>query len=159
LGALQNRPEFTALWKRTAEVKLPAILEYIADLLDSGHKMLIFAHHQSIMDALQDHMVTLKTSYMRIDGHTPTNTRQQLCDSFQSNSLIRVALLSITAASTGLTLTAATTVLFAELFFNPGTMIQAEDRAHRIGQTDNVNVHYLLARGTTDDRIWYVGVV
>ena len=72
LGALQNRPEFTALWKRTGEVKLPAILEYIADLLDSGHKMLIFAHHQSIMDALRDQMVALKTPYIRIDGHTPT---------------------------------------------------------------------------------------
>lgn len=111
------------------------------------------------MDALHDHMRTSKTPCIRIDGHTPTNVRQQLCDSFQSDGLIRVALLSITAANTGLTLTAATTVLFAELFFNPGTMIQAEDRAHRIGQTDNVNVHYLLARGTTDDRIWYDVVV
>lgn len=65
-----------------------------------------------------------------------------------------MALLSITAASTGLTLTAAQTVVFAELFWNPGVLLQAEDRAHRIGQKDCVTVHYLLARETLDSSIW-----
>jgi hypothetical protein len=65
-----------------------------------------------------------------------------------------VALLSVTAANTGLTLTAATTVIFSELYWNPGQLVQAEDRAHRIGQCDSVNVHYLLAKGTTDDTLW-----
>jgi SWI/SNF-related matrix-associated actin-dependent regulator of chromatin subfamily A-like protein 1 len=77
-----------------------------------------------------------------------------LCTSFQNDEEIRLALLSITAASTGLTLTKATTVIFSELFWNPGVLVQAEDRAHRIGQIDSVNVHYLLAKGTTDDHIW-----
>lgn len=56
----------------------------------------------------------------------------------------------------GITLTAATMVIFAELYWNPGILIQAEDRAHRIGQKDSVNVHYLLAQGTFDDKIWSV---
>lgn len=55
----------------------------------------------------------------------------------------------------GLTLTAATTVCFAELYWNPGSLVQAEDRAHRIGQRDSVNVHYLLCKHTLDDRLWY----
>lgn len=154
LEEFQKKTEYMALWKRSAEIKMPAILEYIDDLLESGHKMLVFAHHQSILDTLEAHLLVSKTRAIRICGKTTPSSRQDLCTAFQTDSSLRVALLSITAASTGLTLTAATTVIFAELFWNPGVMLQAEDRAHRIGQCDAVNVHYLLAKGTTDDSIW-----
>ena len=66
--------------------------------------------------------------------------RKHLSDAFQTDDNVRVALLSITAANSGLTLTAAQLVVFAELFWNPGILTQAEDRAHRIGQTDSVTV-------------------
>jgi SWI/SNF-related matrix-associated actin-dependent regulator 1 of chromatin subfamily A len=154
LEAFQKKAEYMALWKRTAEIKLPAMIEYVDDLLEAGRKILIFAHHQSVLDAFEGHLVLKKVKFMRIDGKTPPSSRQELCGAFQTDDSFRVALLSITAASTGITLTAATTVIFAELFFNPGVLLQAEDRAHRIGQMDAVNVHYLLARGTSDDAIW-----
>ncbi|KRZ94599.1 SWI/SNF-related matrix-associated actin-dependent regulator of chromatin subfamily A-like protein 1 [Trichinella sp. T8] len=77
-----------------------------------------------------------------------------LCDDFQACDKIRVALLSITAASTGLTLTSARLVVFAELFWNPGILVQAEDRAHRVGQLNSVLIIYLVAKGTADDNIW-----
>jgi hypothetical protein len=63
----------------------------------------------------------------------------------------RAAVLSITAAGTGLTLHAAASVVFAELFWNPGQLQQAEDRAHRLGQKASVEVKYLVAKGTLDD--------
>lgn len=61
---------------------------------------------------------------------------------------------NVTPSHQGLTLTAAHHVVFAELHYTPGVIIQAEDRAHRIGQTLPVNVHYLIARGTVDEILW-----
>merc|ERR1712019_221012 len=93
----------------------------------------------------------MKENYVRIDGSTMASKRPELVKSFQEDESIRVAFLSITAAGTGLTLTAAHTVVFGELYWVPGQMHQAEDRAHRIGQHDCVTVQYLVARGTLDD--------
>jgi len=154
LNSMGKRAEYMALWRKSGELKLPAMIEYVEDLLEGRHKMLIFGHHQTILDGFEQHLLGKKTPYIRIDGRTPTSERQNLCTKFQSEDEVRIALLSITAASTGLTLTKASTVIFAEIFFNPGVLVQAEDRAHRIGQVDSVNVHYLLAKGTTDDKIW-----
>ena len=64
--------------------------------------------------------------------------------SFQSNPQIRVGLLSMTAAGVGLTLTAASTVIFAELHWTPGVLAQAEDRTHRIGQVNSVHIIYCI---------------
>ena len=84
--------------------------------------------------------------YIKIDGSVASQARKVLVDKFQTQDKVKVAVLSITAASCGITLTAAHLVVFAELFWNPGILCQAEDRAHRIGQTDSVVCQYLVAR-------------
>ena len=94
------------------------------------------------MDALEGHLLAKlscaqakkdRLTYMRIDGSTPALRRSENVKMFQEVEGCRIALLSITAACLGLTLTSATAVIFAEAHWTPALMLQAEDRAHRIG--------------------------
>lgn len=96
-------------------------------LLDGGQKFLIFAHHSCLMDAIEHTCNRRKgCRYIRIDGKTPSTERSQLVSKFQDDDSVRVAILSIKAAGVGLTLTAASTVVFAEMTWTPGEIIQAE---------------------------------
>jgi hypothetical protein len=92
---------------------------------------------------------------MRIDGQVNNEKRHECVNYFQNSEECRIAILAITACATGLTLTKASTVVFAEMYFTPAILIQAEDRAHRIGQGHNcVNVHYLFGKDTIDELIF-----
>ena len=142
------------LYEATGQAKLEAAMGVVNDLLDSGSKLLLFAHHGGVMDGFACALTRKKAKFIRIDGKTPAHHRQGLCDKFQENSEYRVALLSITAAGVGLTLNAADAVVFAELDWTPGNLNQAEDRAHRVGQVGSVIVKYLLAPNTLDTRMW-----
>ncbi|XP_053126834.1 SWI/SNF-related matrix-associated actin-dependent regulator of chromatin subfamily A-like protein 1 isoform X2 [Hemicordylus capensis] len=157
-GCKSKQEEKEALilfYNRTAEAKICCIIEYILDLLESGRgKFLVFAHHKLILDAISEELEKKHIGYIRIDGSTPSAERQSLCQEFQYSEKCCVGVLSLTAANMGLTLSSADLVVFAELFWNPGVLIQAEDRAHRIGQTNSVNIHYLVAKGTADDYLW-----
>ena len=96
---------------------------------------------------LQEH----EMSYFVINGETPALKRQEYADAFQTTHKYRVALLSVMAAGTGLTLTAARTVVFTEILFGPEQHLQAEDRVHRLGQKHQVNIFYLKSPNSTDD--------
>ena len=92
---------------------------------------------------------------MRIDGKVSSEKKQERVNKFQKDNSCLVAILGITACATGITLTKASTIIFAELHYTPAIMIQAEDRAHRIGQENNcVNIHYLFASDTLDEIIY-----
>ncbi|XP_053453456.1 SWI/SNF-related matrix-associated actin-dependent regulator of chromatin subfamily A-like protein 1 isoform X1 [Nycticebus coucang] len=151
----EQKEALILFFNRTAEAKIPSVIEYILDLLESGReKFLVFAHHKVVLDAITKELERKHVQHIRIDGSTPSADREHLCQQFQLWERHAVAVLSITAANMGLTFSSADLVVFAELFWNPGVLIQAEDRVHRIGQTSSVGIHYLVARGTADDYLW-----
>ncbi|XP_019516885.1 PREDICTED: DNA annealing helicase and endonuclease ZRANB3 isoform X2 [Hipposideros armiger] len=145
----------TRIFKQTAIAKAGAVKDYIKMMLQNDSlKFLVFAHHLSMLQACTEAVIESKTRYVRIDGSVPSSERIHLVNQFQKDPETRVAILSIQAAGQGLTFTAATHVVFAELYWDPGHIKQAEDRAHRIGQCSSVNIHYLIANGTLDTLMW-----
>jgi len=148
------RPKLLQWFAATAPLKLPAVLEHLRGLLAEGRKFLVFFHHQAMGAGVTDMLDQQRVAHIKIDGKVSSEERARRVDRFQEDDRVRVAVLSITAANSGITLTAATLVVFAELFWNPGNLLQAEDRAHRIGQTGSVTVQYLVAKGTADDELW-----
>nr|CDJ84768.1 SNF2-related and DNA RNA helicase domain containing protein [Haemonchus contortus] len=142
----------------TGIVKASAVCSHILDNYfypdAPKRKVLIFAHHQIVLDTVQVEVQKRNLKSIRIDGQTSSKDRGALCHDFQEDPDVQVAILSMTAAGVGITLTAASVVIFAELHWNPTTLQQAEDRAHRVGQKDSVFVQYLVARNTADDVIW-----
>lgn len=132
--------------------KVPFAVEHVERALDSGlSKILVFAHHEDILDKLE--LKLTLHGIVRLDGSTPIPERQRAIEQFQSNDGIRIFLGSLKAAGVGLTLTAASHVLFVENDWTPSTLSQAEDRAHRIGQRDGVLCTYLVLDGTIDARM------
>lgn len=139
-----------ALKQVAAEEKLPDVVAWISDFLDSGEKLVVFATHHRILDALYE---AFASQAVLVTGETPMSQRQQSVDDFQNDPDVRLFVGNIQAAGVGITLTAASNVAFVELPWRPGDLDQAEDRTHRIGQTDSVSAWYLLAADTIDEKI------
>eukprot|EP00922_Rhytidocystis_sp_ex-Travisia-forbesii_P017257 GHVS01025768.1.p1 GENE.GHVS01025768.1~~GHVS01025768.1.p1 ORF type:complete len:544 (+),score=45.01 GHVS01025768.1:1209-2840(+) len=145
----------TEMFTLTGRAKMKGACEYISYLIQAECKFLAFGHHREMLDALEEQAMKDKAQYIRIDGSTAQDKREGLVKRFQNEPSCQVAILSITACGHGLNLTSAGTVVFTELYWVPGQMIQAEDRCHRIGTTHStINVHYLIAQDTLDDTVW-----
>lgn len=160
-GDFEGLKALSKMYPTSAAAKLPAVRQYLMDLFEnteydanSPKKYIVFGHHQIVLDAVEALCVRQKLQYIRIDGRTPLPVRKSYVDKFQSDPVVQIAVLSMTAAGQGLTLTAASTVIFAELHWTPGVIQQAEDRAHRIGQKSCVNCVFLVAKNTLDDIMW-----
>ena len=153
----QARAEFMAFYVATGTAKASASAEYMMkELRDApGLKVIVFAHHKNVLDAAEAALRRAGVPHIRIDGETSQTARAASVQEFQKHgSTLRAAVLSVQAAGVGITLTAATRVIFLELSFAPGLLLQAEDRVHRVGQTAPVTVTYLLSPGSADDWIW-----
>jgi SNF2 family DNA or RNA helicase len=137
-----------ALKQLSARGKMKAAIDWIESFLETGEKLVLFAHHVEIVEALAE-----KFSAPNITGSTPIERRQEYVDRFQNDPDCKLIVLNIRAGGVGLTLTAASNVAFVELDWTPAAHDQAEDRTHRIGQSDNVTAWYLLGENTIDQEI------
>ena len=130
--------------------KAQSVADYVLDWLrgSGNQKVLVFAHHIEVLNIIEAAVSKfLKgTGHIRIDGSVNPSERAYRVRQFQNNEKVRLALLGITASGVGVTLTAASSVIFAELHWTPGVLAQAEDRCHRIGQINAVNVMYCLCK-------------
>ncbi len=126
--------------------KMKQAIEWIGNFFESnnGNKLIIFAIHKTVINEL---MLAFGNIAVKVDGSVSAEGRDKAVQSFQNDPKIRLFIGNIHAAGVGLTLTAASSVAFLELPWTPGELVQAEDRCHRIGQKNAVNVYYLIANG------------
>lgn len=139
---------FTA-YRETAELKAVAAAEICCCLAGSS-PLVVFAHHKIVVDTIAARLQAAEISGVRITGSESPEEKQKAVEMFQAGE-VRVAVCSLKAASTGITLTRASDMVIAEMPFSPGDALQAENRIHRIGQKNGVLIRYLVAKETLDD--------
>src|SRR3990167_241721 len=145
--------EISILRHETALAKLPKVVEHLEELLENGQKIVLFAHHHDVIEGIQSALAEREIHSVVLTGQTSPVDRQVAVDSFQNNENVQIFVGSIGAAGVGITLTASSTVVFAELDWVPGNVTQAEDRCHRIGQSESVLVQHLVLDGSLDARM------
>ncbi|MEL7353981.1 MAG: DEAD/DEAH box helicase [Cyanobacteria bacterium J06560_5] len=132
--------------------KLEQFTLLLGELLENGHKALVFSQFVDHLKLLKQHLDKQQIHYQYLDGSTPVKKRKQSVDAFQ-NGEGDVFLISLKAGGTGLNLTAADYVLHMDPWWNPAVEDQASDRAYRIGQQRPVTIYRLVAKGTIEDKI------
>ena len=131
-------------------------LERVKDMLDeeiipNGNKAIIFSQWEQITELYKEALKEYNPIY--ITGKVSPEERQKLVDKFQNDPTCKIAIGTIGAMGTGLTLNKASYVFFVDKMWNSGDNIQAEDRAHRIGTTGTVNIISLVAKGSVDEGV------
>jgi SWI/SNF-related matrix-associated actin-dependent regulator 1 of chromatin subfamily A len=134
----------------SALAKVPHVIEHLKGALEGGGKVVVFAHHHDVIDRLA---VAFPRLAVKLTGEMNLRDRDGAVQRFMHDPGCRLFVGSIYAAGVGLTLTASSHVVFAELDWVPGVMNQAEDRCHRIGQPDSVLVQHVVLEGSLDARI------
>lgn len=138
------------LKKISAYGKLNEAKEFIHQVIDSGEKLIVFVIHHVIVDELLKEFPGAVT----ITGRDNTEQKQASIDAFQKKENVKLVICNIKAAGVGLTLTASSRVAFIEYPWTYADCVQCEDRAHRIGQTNNVMCTYFLGQNTIDQYLY-----
>lgn len=133
--------------------KISKLKEILPGMKANGDRILLFSQFTQMLDILERVLNHMGVTFIRMDGQTPVELRQEMIDKFHDETDITVFLLSTKAGGFGINLTCANTVIIYDLSFNPHDDKQAEDRAHRVGQTREVNVIRLITRDTIEENI------
>lgn len=137
----------------TESAKLDRMEELVENCTSNDEKVLIFSNWTQMTDAICNKLKSEGHKVGVITGETPDSLRQEIVDVFQNSSDLSVLVGTIGAMGTGLTLTAATTVIFLDEPWNKALFDQAVDRAHRIGQKNNITIYSIMCKDTIDERI------
>jgi superfamily II DNA or RNA helicase len=121
--------------------------------VEGGHKVLLFSQFVSYLSVFKDMLQADGIEYSYLDGSMDEKERAEAIKRFQENDHVKVFLLSLRAGNSGLNLTAADYVFLADPWWNPFTMRQAEDRAHRIGQEKAVFSYKFITKNTIEEKI------
>jgi len=129
------------------------ILHMIIRAIDNGHKILLFSQFVGYLKNIGEHLKDHGLNYCYLDGSMDEDDRSKQIDRFQEDDSVRIFLLSLRAGNSGLNLTAADYVFLADPWWNPFTMKQAEDRAHRMGQEKSVFSYKFITKNTIEEKI------
>ena len=135
-----------------ARGKIKAVAEFVHDVIDGGEKLILFAYLKEVVDALKEQFPDAVT----VTGSDDMRGKQRAVDKFQNDPDCKLIILNYKSGGTGLTLTAASRVAFIEFPWTYSDCEQAEDRAHRNGQKNNVNCYYFLGNKTIDRYMYKV---
>ena len=133
--------------------KVEFLIDQLQELFAEGHSVLVFSQFTSFLDIVQEGLSQHGIPFSRLDGTTPVGRRKSLVERFQSSPEPSVFLLSLKAGGKGLNLTRASYVFHLDPWWNPAVENQASDRAHRIGQQNQVTITRLLMRHSIEEKM------
>ncbi len=133
--------------------KIKATMNLIKDEVADNHKILLFSQFTSALAILKEKLAKAGIKYFVIEGKTKKADRLQFVDEFNSYDQPAVFLISLKAGGTGLNLTSADVVIHFDPWWNIAAENQATDRAHRIGQKNNVTIYKMIAQNTIEEKI------
>lgn len=139
---------------KSGSSKLEQCIEIVEEAVKSEHKILLFSGYTSMFPFIEKELNQRKIRYCKLTGATKVEERIKLVDEFNRNNEIKVFLISLKAGGTGLNLTGADIVIHYDPWWNLSTENQATDRAHRIGQKNNVQVYKLITKDSIEEKIY-----
>lgn len=135
----------------SARGKLAEFISFCHDMTDGGDKLIVFGFLKDVISAIHNEF---RDCSVIVTGDCTIEQKQEAVDRFQNDPSVKIIILNYKSGGVGLTLTAASRVAFIEFPWTYADCEQAEDRAHRLGQHDNVDCYYFLGKDTIDTYLY-----